>query len=243
MAAEETLDIREKGAVRGGQRQALDRRLFMQVAAFGGATATAELAGALEASGIEGVLYEDLNDPRGIALLTWSEDPGHFLTRVRSLLTAPPFASLTPKPELAMIGRTYALGHEPDLEDWLVRRPIRTVLDPRWPWAVWYPLRRAGGFDALGPEEQTAILREHGRIGHAFGEAGFAHDVRLACFGLDRADNDFVIGLIGPGLHPLSACVQAMRRTRQTSQYIKGMGPFFVGRAAWRSPAEARPSP
>jgi chlorite dismutase len=61
------------------------------------------------------------------------------------------------------------------------------------------------------------------------------HDVRLACFGLDRDDNDFVIGLIGKELHPLSAVVQAMRNTQQTSRYLDRLGPFFVGRAIWQS--------
>ena len=79
-----------------------------------------------------------------------------------------------------------------------------------------------------------SILREHGKIGHSFGEAGHAHDVRLASFGLDQNDNDFVIGLIGKELFPLSACIQAMRRTRQTSSFMQQMGPFFIGRAIWQ---------
>ena len=90
-------------------------------------------------------------------------------------------------------------------------------------------------FSALPPEEQTPILREHGKIGHAFGEAGYAHDIRLACFGLDKNDNDFVIGLVGAELYPLSACVQAMRKTKQTSLYIEQMGPFFIGKAIWQT--------
>ena len=103
-------------------------------------------------------------------------------------------------------------------------------------WAIWYPLRRHGAFATLPHDEQGGILREHGRIGHAFGEAGLVQDIRLACFGLDRDDNDFVIGLIGRELHPLSACVQAMRSTRQTAQYMQHMGPFFLGRTLWQSP-------
>ena len=39
----------------------------------------------------------------------------------------------------------------------------------------------------------------------------------------------FVIGLVGRELHPLSHLVQAMRRTRQTSEFIAKMGPFFIG--------------
>ena len=71
----------------------------------------------------------------------------------------------------------------------------------------------------------------------AFGAADYAHDVRLACHGLDRDDNDFVIGLIGKELFPLSAVVQSMRKTQQTSLYLDRLGPFFIGRAIWRAPA------
>lgn len=120
------------------------------------------------------------------------------------------------------------------MEDWLLDRPRRVATAPESNWAVLYPLRRTGAFAQLPDEEQMAILREHGTIGHRFGEAGFAQDLRLACFGLDQNDNDFLIGLIGKELFPLSACVQAMRKTKQTSTYIEQMGPFFVGHVAWR---------
>jgi chlorite dismutase len=230
----EQLDIREKGGVRGGAQQVSDRRLFMQFLAFGDARDVGALEETLAKSGIEGVLYEDANDPRGVGLLTWSDDPNFFVGTARPVVNSGPFASLTLKPEYTMLGRTYALGHEPNLDDWLLDRSRRSVTDPAWPWAVWYPLRRKGEFNALSPEEQSSILREHGRIGHSFGEAGFAMDVRLACFGIDKNDNDFVIGLIGKELYPLSACVQAMRKTRQTAHFIQEMGPFFVGRAVWQ---------
>ncbi len=75
---------------------------------------------------------------------------------------------------------------------------------------------------------------EHGGIGRAYGEANLAFDIRLACFGLDKHDNDFVIGLLGHDLHPLSAMVERMRKTRQTSQFLTNLGPFFVGRVAWQ---------
>ena len=125
----------------------------------------------------------------------------------------------------------------PDLEDWLLARPRRTVLDPVCRWGIWYPLRRAGTFARLTPQEQGAILKEHGTLGRAYGDAGLAHDVRLACHGLDTHDNDFVIGLVGRELHPLSHLVQAMRRTAQTSQYLASLGPFFVGHVLWQSPS------
>lgn len=232
----EKLDLREKGGPRNGQQQVSDRRLFMQLLAFGQAHDTPDLVGTLESAGFEGVLYKDINDPQGVALLTWNEQPDFFVELLRPFLAAPPFGGLSLKPEFSMLGRTYALGHEPDLEDWLLHKPRRTVLNRESPWAVWYPLRRTGEFSALPAEEQGPILAEHGRIGHAFGEAGYAQDVRLACFGLDTHDNDFVIGLIGAELFPLSACVQQMRKTRQTSRYIEHMGPFFVGKVLWQSP-------
>ncbi|MDQ6665642.1 MAG: chlorite dismutase family protein [Acidobacteriota bacterium] len=229
------LDIREKGGVRNGQQQISERRLFMQLLAFGNSTNSEALARALHSANIESVLYEDVNDPRGVGLLTWNEDPGFFILKLRPLLRKLPFASLSPKLEYSMLGRTYALGHEPNLEDWLMQKPRRAVSNHLWPWAVWYPLRRKGEFSNLSAEEQTPILREHGAIGHAFGTAGYAQDVRLASFGLDKNDNDFVIGLIGSDLYPLSACVQAMRKTTQTSRYIEAMGPFFIGKAVWQN--------
>ena len=65
--------------------------------------------------------------------------------------------------------------------------------------------------------------------------AGLGYDIRLACHGLDRDDNDFVVGLLGPELHPLSIIVQRMRKTKQTSLHLERLGPFFVGRVAWQS--------
>ena len=54
--------------------------------------------------------------------------------------------------------------------------------------------------------------------------------------GLDAEDNEFVIGLVGKELHPLSHLVQTMRKTRQTSEFISQMGPFFVGHVVARHP-------
>ncbi|PWT84863.1 MAG: hypothetical protein C5B57_04035, partial [Blastocatellia bacterium] len=181
---------------------------------------------------------EDMNDPRGVALLTLSEDPAFFLDRVRPLLLDAPFASLVQKPEFTMVGRTYSLGYEPDLIDVLLHRPRRTVLNRDWPWAIWYPLRRSGRFAQLPADEQRVILAEHGAIGMSFGSADLAHDIRLACHGLDKADNDFIVGLIGKDLYPLSAIVQMMRKTQQTSLYLERLGPFLVGRALWQSPLD-----
>ena len=230
-------DLSEKGGLKDGQPQSSDVRLFMQLLVFSDCRDTKPLIDALAASKIEGVLYEDINDPFGVALLTFSTNPLHFVTAVRAMLQAEPFASLTLQPEMTMLGRTYSLGYEPDLNETLLARPRRTALSPVWNWAVWYPLRRSGQFLQLAPEQQKEILREHGAIGMSFGAGDFAHDIRLACHGLDMHDNDFVIGLTGKELFPLSAIVQTMRKTTQTSQYLTNLGPFFVGHAVWKSPA------
>jgi len=230
-------DLSEKGGLKGGVPQRSDERLFMQLMAFGGCQDVAEIVKAVSSAGIVGAVYEDVNDPRGIALLSVSPDPSYFLDTVRPMLNAGAFTGLTLKPEYTMMGRTYSIGYEPDLRDTLIERPKRTVLNPDWRWGVWYPLRRSGRFSQLSPEEQRTILAEHGAIGMTFGAADLAHDIRLACHGLDRDDNDFVIGLIGKDLFPLSAVVQSMRKTQQTSLYLDRLGPFFVGRAVWQSEA------
>ncbi len=231
------VDILEYGTDRDGTRISTDKRLFMQLQAFGGCTNEEELVSRLEKAEIQGVLYRDINDPQGVGLLTMSEDPAYFVTTLREVLNDDPFMMLDFKPELTMLGRSYSSGYEPNLEDWLLHKPRRNVLHPDWPWAVWYPLRRTGSFAALPDNEQKSILREHGGIGRLYGEEDLAHDVRLACHGIDVNDNEFVIGLVGKELYPLSHLVQTMRKTRQTSQFIQSMGPFFVGHAVWQSPS------
>jgi chlorite dismutase len=231
-------DISERGGLKGGQPQRSDARLFMQLFVYTGCDDVAAVTASISQAPVDAVVYADLNDPKGIGILTVAPDPNVFVDVVRPLLSAAPVADLQMKPDLTMFGRTYSLGYEPDLQSALIDRPRRTVLNTDWPWAIWYPLRRNGRFAQLPAEEQRTILAEHGEIGKRFGAADFAHDVRLACHGLDRDDNDFVIGLAGKELYPLSAIVQLMRKTQQTSLYLERLGPFFVGRAVWQSPVE-----
>ena len=139
--------------------------------------------------------------------------------------------------EFDMLGRTYSIGYEPNLMDTLFEKPRSKVLDPDFSWAVWYPLQRSKAFYVLPDAKQRQILAEHGSIGKRYGFAGLAADIRLACHGLDKNDNDFIIGLLGPNLFPLSAVVQEMRKTEQTSQFLESLGPFFVGKVSWQSPA------
>jgi Chlorite dismutase len=235
-ADEETrVDVRERGA----NQQHSERRLYMQLQVFTGCADPKPLVRALESSGMAAVLYRDVNDPRGVGVLTMTEDPTFFVSALREVLNAEPFLRLPLRPEFTMIGRTYASGFEADLDEWLLRRPRRTALNPAWPWGIWYPLRRTGSFARLDPKEQGVVIREHSVLGRAYGEADLAHDIRLACQGLDVHDNDFVIGLVGKDLHPLSHLVQTMRKTAQTSQYLQTLGPFFVGHVLWQSPPAA----
>lgn len=230
-----TVDLGERGKDAGGNTTTLDRRLYMQMLAFGDCKDSAEVTAALEAADIQGVLYAEASDPFGIGLMTFSEDPAYFIEVVRPILHEKSFSTLTPKPEFSMLGRTYSIGYERNLEYVLTRKPAERVTNPDWPWAVWYPLKRKGSFEQLSRDEQMDILKEHGTIGRSYGESGHGLDVRLACHGLDKNDNDFVTGLVGDNLTGLSKIVQRMRKTKQTSTYLERLGPFFVGRVIWQS--------
>ena len=139
-----------------------------------------------------------------------------------------------------MLGRTYSIGYEPDLNERCSSARAHRA----------QPGVDVGGLVSAAPQrpvraacradEQRVILAEHGAIGMSFGAGDYAHDIRLACHGLDKDDNDFVVGLIGKDLFPLSAIVQAMRKTQQTSLYLERLGPFFVGRASGRA-SDLRP--
>lgn len=231
----DSIDITEKGRSPSGEVITSDRRLYMQFLAYGGIKDASAMIDALEKAEIVGALYEDIHDPTGVGLVTLSESPERFIEEYRPILNDKPFSELTPKPEYTMLGRTYAIGYEPDLIEALITRPCNRVTDPKLRWAIWYPLRRSGSFEQLSTQEQNVILSEHGGVGRAFGRAHLGYDIRLACHGLDKNDNDFVIGLVGPDLTPLSMIVQRMRKTKQTSLHLERLGPFFVGKVLWQS--------
>jgi len=229
-------DLVEHGAPVRGEAQTLDRRLYVQVQVFTGCLDHRPVVEAVRDSALEAAVYANVNDPRGVGVVLMSEDARLFVEAGRALFTGAPFAGLTPLPDFTMLGRTYASGREADLEDFVLHRVRRHVLNPVYPWGVWYPLRRLGAFNRLPRGEQGRILMEHGTIGRGYGELGLAVDVRLECHGLDRDDNEFVIGLIGPELYPLSKLVKDMRSTVQTAEYMQEMGPFFVGRVVYQAP-------
>ncbi len=229
------LDLREHGALIDGKPQVSDHRLYAQVQVYTGVADPDGVIVVLAAAGVDSVLFADVNDPCGIGMLFLSDTPDVFVTEVRNLLQAAPFDKMERRPGFTMLGRSYASGYEPDLEEALIGRPRRTAMNPDWPWTILYPLRRNGDFARLDHKEQGKILMEHAIIGRSYGREDYAHDLRFACYGMDEADNDFVIGLKGKALHPLTKVIQDMRKTQQTSLYIESLGPFFVGKQIWCS--------
>ena len=227
----EPIDIRETGAPIDGEPQFSDRRLFFQLHVFEDCSDPEMITKTLEQSRLNAVLYDDLNCPTGMGVLLAAENPEALMTVSRDLLLqAREMPDVLYRSEMTMLGRTYSSGREPNLEEWLINRPLQNVLNPNFPWAIWYPLRRKPEFYRLERREQGRILGEHAMLGRSYASGGHASDIRLACFGLDTNDNEFVIGLVGPELYPLSRLIQDMRRTEQTTKYIESLGPFFVGK-------------
>jgi len=232
----EAIDLREHGTDVNGKTIYSERRLYMQLLVFTGFNGIQnDLYSELHDCAVCGAVYASLHDPSGIGLLTVSEDPKFFVTQLYEFLQCSQFNRLQCRTQWTMLGRTYSIGYEPDLNETLIERPRRYVCNPAWPWAIWYPVRRSGEFELLSAEERRKILMEHGGIGLAYGRSDHAHDVRLACHGLDQNDNDFVVGILGKNLHPLSAIIERMRKTQQTSRYLTNLGPFFVGHVLWQS--------
>ena len=233
----EPVDLREVGAPIDGEPQVSDRRLFLQLHVFEDCTDSNLLffVEALEKSNLNAVLYDDINNPTGIGVLFIVEDPAMLATEARELLAGLQCTTnLSHRPEMTMTGRTYSSGREPNLEEWLLNKPLQNALNPDFPWAIWYPLRRKSEFYRLEHRERGRILGEHAMLGRSYAAGGYASDIRLACFGLDTNDNEFVIGLVGPELYPLSRLIQDMRSTEQTTKYIESLGPFFVGKVRQR---------
>ncbi len=227
----EPLDIREVGAPIDGKPQVSDLRLFLQLHVFEGCSDLKPIIETLEKGSLNAVLYDDLNHPTGIGVLFMAEDPAVLMTASRTLLLkAQDTPDLLYRSEMTMTGRTYSSGREPNLEEWLLNKPRQNVLNPDFPWAIWYPLRRKPEFYRLEHRERGRILGEHAMLGRSYATGGYASDIRLACFGLDTNDNEFVIGLVGPELYPLSRLIQDMRQTEQTTKYIESLGPFFIGK-------------
>ena len=108
--------------------QAMNERLFMQLMVFDvGAGAhprrgcqPAPSGSDPEQAGARGVRRrERAAHPRSADL-----DPGSGRLRQQGAAGVLAEASLVQRPELSMLGRTYSIGHEPDLEHAILKRPI-----------------------------------------------------------------------------------------------------------------------
>ena len=229
----EPVDLREVGAPIDGEPQISDRRLFFQLHVFGRCFDPDSIIHKIRSQNpLAAVFYDDLNDPAGLGVLLVAENPAALMdySSVLQQEQDRSYSTTSFRRKMTMIGRTYSSGREPDLEEWLIQKPLKNVLNPDFPWAIWYPLRRKSEFYRLEDSERGRILAEHAMLGRSYAAGGYASDIRLACFGLDTNDNEFVIGLVGPELYPLSRLIQDMRKTEQTTKYIESLGPFFVGK-------------
>lgn len=227
----EKADIREIGAPIDGESQYSDRRLFFQLHVLKDCQDPYKVIDTIDYCKLNAVVYDDMNLPTGMGVLLMSEEPSTLMEESRSLFQMLKDATdFYYRSEMTMTGRTYSSGREPNLEQWLINKPQETVLNPENTWAIWYPLRRKPEFYNLDPQNRGRILAEHAMLGRSFAAGGYASDIRLACYGLDTNDNEFVIGVVGSELYPLSRLIQDMRKTEQTTRYIESLGPFFVGK-------------
>ena len=117
-------DLLERGGPVRGEPQALNSRLFIQLQVFTGCFDTAPVVDSVRDSGLEVVVYANLNDARGIGILVMAEDPLVFSEAARSMFLSLPFRNLTPLPNFTMFGRTYATGREPDSHGRSRSRPV-----------------------------------------------------------------------------------------------------------------------
>ena len=235
----EPVNLREVGAPIDGEPQVSDRRLFFQLHVFGHCLHPDVIIEHIQSNNYSppaAIFYDDLNNPAGLGVLLFAEDPADLMHQSLALqdMQRKFYREISYRPEMTMTGRTYSSGREPDLEEWLISKPLQSALNPDFPWAIWYPLRRNPEFYRLEPGERGRILGEHAMLGRSYAAGGYASDIRLACFGLDTNDNEFVIGLVGPELYPLSRLIQDMRQTEQTTKYIESLGPFFIGKVRKR---------
>ena len=232
----EPVDLRETGAPIDGEPQVSDNRLFFQLHVFERCLHPDTIIDMIKSETLAAVFYDDLNNPAGLGVLFVADDPALLMSQSSALrkIQDRSVSQISYRPEMTMTGRTYSSGREPDLEEWLINKPLQNALNPDFPWAIWYPLRRNPEFYCLEQSERGRILGEHAMLGRSYAAGGHASDIRLACFGLDTNDNEFVIGLVGPELYPLSRLIQDMRQTEQTIKYIESLGPFFIGKVRKR---------
>ncbi len=215
-----------------------DNTLFVQLQVFdiepaaGPRALVSALSRRLREKRIDGVIYGDANDHRGLGLLTWASDPAAILENVHALLGGKRFSALTPRPGWVMFGRVS--GESADAVP-------EVVLHAEQRWATWYPTRNKPEWGTLDKAKKTAAQKEHGAVAKKFIDNDKVSYVRLSCNGLDPEDNDHIFGLTATSLEDISLLQEAMRGTSQIANYVDKIGPVFVGRKVWQNPEPAKP--
>ena len=230
------IDVNEYGGKKDGERQAMNRRLFMQLLVFDAPAGEAadeigkDLAAQLRHNAIAGVVYADASSPRGLGLLTWSEDPAHFVQAVRPLFARRLAAQGGPAP--AVRDARPHLRHGPRAG------PRARAPAPRHP-------ERDERRSTRGTSGTRSAARARSRGSTRRSRAASCASTRRSASPTARPSWRTTSASRATGSTPrttssssassgasstrFSHLVQTMRKTRQTSEYIAKMGPFFVG--------------
>ena len=215
-----------------------DSTLFVQLQVFdiepaaGPRAMVSALSRRLREKNVSSVIYGDAGDHRGIAILSWANNPGDILDNVHALLGGKRFSALTPRPGWVMFGHLSG--------DDATSAPEK-VLAENASWATWYPVKNNSAWAGLSDDKQASSHREHGSIAAPFVDAGRVAHIRLDSNGLDAEGNHHVFGLLASDLLSISELQASMAGSAQVSQYTEKTGPIFVGRRIWQNPELAKP--
>src|SRR5690606_8653873 len=98
--------------------QRLDQRLFMQLIVVSALDRSKNLGISLgeeiHSRGVGVVVYEDVCDPLGYGILTYSTNPAVFTEKVRPAMRTESLGDYEVRHDLSMMGRTYSTGYEQD---------------------------------------------------------------------------------------------------------------------------------
>ena len=215
-----------------------DSTLFMQLQVFdiepaaGPRAMVSALSRRLREKNISSVIYGDAGDHRGIAILSWANNPGDILDNVHALLGGKRFSALTPRPGWVMFGHV-------DGED--ATAASEKVLAENASWATWYPVKNNAAYAGLSDDQKASSHREHGAVAAPFIEAERVSHIRLDSNGIDAEGNHHVFGLLAGDLLSISELQAGMAGTAQVAQYTEKTGPVFIGRRIWQNPELAKP--
>ena len=107
-----SINISERGMA-DGKPVKCDRRLFMQFMAFDDCFDLPTIIEALEEESPQAVLYKDINNPTGIGMLVYCEDPAYIVDTIHPLLEREEFEDLEYSPEVTMLGLSLIHISEP----------------------------------------------------------------------------------------------------------------------------------